>query len=67
MFNNYLGSIKGVEIFPIISLVIFFIFFIVLAYMVIKADKKFISKMESMPLDSAVDKFNNDIDNNQRV
>ncbi|MCB0496614.1 MAG: cytochrome C oxidase Cbb3 [Cyclobacteriaceae bacterium] len=35
---------------PIIGLVIFFVFFLVLLYMVFKADKGFINKMKDMPL-----------------
>ena len=51
MFSNYLSSIKDVSIFPIIGFIIFFLIFIFVIIKVIKADKKFISKMENLPLE----------------
>ncbi len=50
MFKNYLSGIEGVAVFPIISLTIFFVFFVLLGYMVFKADKKYINHMENLPL-----------------
>jgi len=57
MFKHYFEGIEYITIGPIIGLVIFLVFFIVLVYMVVKADPGFISKMENMPLD---DEANND-------
>ena len=51
MFKHYFEGIEYIEVGPIIALAIFFVFFIVLVYLVIKADSGFISKMENMPLD----------------
>ena len=51
MFSNYLSSIKDVSIFPIIGFIIFFIMFILIIIKVFKADKKYISKMENLPLE----------------
>ena len=51
MFKHYFEGIEYIEVGPIIGLVIFFVFFIVLVYMVIKTDSGFISKMEKMPLE----------------
>jgi cytochrome c oxidase cbb3-type subunit 3 len=45
-------TIVGIEIFPLISLVIFFVFFVGLTIYVIKADKKLIDKIANIPLDS---------------
>lgn len=61
---NQLEQIAGVEIYPIISMLIFFIFFILVGYMVIKTDKAEIDELSNMPLDG-----NNDIqnDNNQQI
>ena len=42
-FIHYLERITGVGVFPMISLLIFFVFFIVLLAWVLKADKKYIS------------------------
>ena len=50
MFKNHLSGIEGVSIFPVISLSIFFIFFVLLAIFVFKADKSYIKKMGDMPL-----------------
>jgi uncharacterized membrane protein len=46
-----LERIQGVEIYPIISLLIFFIFFVVMSYFVFNLDKGYISKMKNMPLE----------------
>ena len=60
MFKHYFEGIEHIEIGPIIGLVIFFVFFIVLIYVVVKADSGFISKMGNMPLDDE-----NEISKNQ--
>ncbi len=49
--KQYAETITGIEIYPIISFLIFFTFFIGLTIWVIKADKGFINKMENMPLE----------------
>ncbi len=51
MFSNYLKSIAGVEIYPIISLAIFFVFFVVLIYKLIKMDSSYIKQMEKLPFE----------------
>jgi cbb3-type cytochrome oxidase subunit 3 len=51
MFKHYFETIDNVEIFPIISLSIFFIFFIGLIWWVIRADKGYINKMKSLPME----------------
>ena len=48
---NQLEQIAGVEIYPIISLLIFFTFFLLVTYLVIKTDKKEIEELSNMPLD----------------
>ncbi len=50
MFKHYFEGAENIAVGPIISLVIFFVFFIVLLYWVFKVDKGFIKKMEDMPL-----------------
>ncbi len=52
---NTLEKIDGVEIYPIISLLIFFTFFVLVAYLVIKTDKKEIDEMSQLPLDENTD------------
>ena len=51
MYKHILQSIQNIEIWPIISLVIFFAFFVGILIRVILIDKKHIKKMEELPLD----------------
>ncbi|MFL5753431.1 MAG: CcoQ/FixQ family Cbb3-type cytochrome c oxidase assembly chaperone [Bacteroidia bacterium] len=51
-FINYLESIAGISIFPMISLFIFFVFFSLLIIYALKADKKHISELKNIPLDN---------------
>lgn len=46
-----LESIEGVEIYPIISLLIFFIFFTALFWWVFTAKKDYIKKVSDLPLE----------------
>lgn len=50
MFKYYFEQVNGVAVWPIISLSIFFTFFVLLLIYVLRADKGFISKMAAMPL-----------------
>jgi cbb3-type cytochrome oxidase subunit 3 len=50
MFQNVLSSIEDVGIFPSISFLTFFIFFIVMTVIVIRTDKKKIKEMSELPL-----------------
>lgn len=47
-----LESIDGVEIYPIISLLIFFIFFAALFFWVFTAKKEYINTVSQLPLDT---------------
>lgn len=60
---NTLEQIGGVEIYPIISLLLFFTVFSVATYLVLTSPKSYIDEMKNMPLDD-----DNDLhfDNNQR-
>ena len=51
MYKNVLQSIENIQIWPVISFLIFFVFFLCLLLWVFTADKKFIDKMKSLPLD----------------
>ncbi|SKC43717.1 cytochrome C oxidase Cbb3 [Ohtaekwangia koreensis] len=53
MYKNVLQSIENIAIWPIISFVIFFVFFLCLLLWVFTTDKKFIDKMKSMPMDDS--------------
>lgn len=50
--KNHLESIVGVEIYPIISLTIFFTFFVVLFLWVFTAKKEYINTVSQLPLDN---------------
>ncbi|AFD06478.1 Cbb3-type cytochrome oxidase component FixQ [Solitalea canadensis] len=50
-FINYLESISGVGVYPMISFMIFFIFFIGLGVYVFKTPKRYIDEVSNIPLD----------------
>jgi cbb3-type cytochrome oxidase subunit 3 len=49
-----------IGVFGLISMILFFLIFLGVIYWTIRADKKYLEKMESMPLDSS--KINGDLD-----
>jgi cytochrome c oxidase cbb3-type subunit 4 len=51
MYKNVLQSIDNIEIWPVISFVIFFSFFLGLLIWVFTADQKYIQKMKSLPIE----------------
>lgn len=50
-FRNYLESIQGVEIYPLMGLLLSFAVFIAILIWVWKLDKKEVQNMKTMPLD----------------
>lgn len=50
-FINYLEHITGIGIYPLISLMIFFIFFTVVTLYVVRANKFYINRLKNMPLE----------------
>ncbi|MFO7256925.1 MAG: cbb3-type cytochrome c oxidase subunit 3 [Bacteroidota bacterium] len=62
MTKNILQSIDNVAIWPVISFMIFFLFFIILIWYVITVDKSFIHYMKGLPVDEGTDNktFNQD-------
>ena len=52
---NTLEKIDGIEIYPIISLLIFFTFFVLVSYLVLKTDKKQVEEMSNLPLEGNSD------------
>ncbi len=51
MFKHYFEQVHNVAIWPMISLAIFFTFFVGLIVWVIKIDKAYVSEMENLPMD----------------
>lgn len=50
--KGHLETITGIEIYPMISLLIFFIFFVTLFYWVFTAKKDYINTVSNLPLES---------------
>jgi cytochrome c oxidase cbb3-type subunit 4 len=51
MYKEVLRSIDNIAIWPVISFVIFFLFFLGLLWWTFSVDKKFIARMSNMPMD----------------
>jgi hypothetical protein len=52
MYKNVLQSIDHIAIWPVVSFVIFFLFFICLLWWVFSVDKNFIRKMSELPIEN---------------
>jgi cbb3-type cytochrome oxidase subunit 3 len=50
--KEYAATIDGISIYPVISLLIFFLFFIALLYYVKKMDRRQIEELRHIPLDT---------------
>ena len=50
--KNHMETITGIEIYPMISLLIFFIFFVILFWWVFTAKKDYIKTVSNIPLDN---------------
>ncbi len=53
MFKHYFELIEGIAIWPIISLTIFFVFFICVTLWAFSVRKDYIKEMEELPLDDS--------------
>jgi len=51
MYKDVLRSIENIEIWPVVSLAIFFIFFICLGIWLVTMDKNYINEVKGLPLD----------------
>jgi cbb3-type cytochrome oxidase subunit 3 len=49
--KHHLDTIQGIEIYPIISLLIFFLFFAAVIWYAVNASKKSIHESEMLPFD----------------
>jgi cytochrome c oxidase cbb3-type subunit 3 len=58
-FIHYLTSIAGVEIFPLLSLLIFFVFFTALLVYAFRADKARLKYLSELPIDTHNDQNQN--------
>jgi len=62
MYKDILQSIDNVAIWPVVSFVIFFTFFLVLVWWAFSADKDFIQKMKKLPMDENLSNTNSSRD-----
>jgi hypothetical protein len=56
-FINYLENITGIGVFPLVSLMIFFVFFMGVAFFIIKGNKDYFNKLSNLPLNSKEDQL----------
>jgi cytochrome c oxidase cbb3-type subunit 4 len=61
MYKNVLQSIDNIAIWPVISFVIFFTFFICLLWWVFTTKKTFIDKMKGLPLETSDQKSDSNL------
>ena len=60
MYKEILQSIEGVSIYPIISLVVFVLFFAIILIWMFKVAKNYFKKMENLPFEKEEENnFNN--------
>lgn len=67
MYNNVLQNIDNIAIWPVISFVIFFLFFICLLWYVFTADKKFIEHMAGLPTEDGIAKNDSTVPQKQSL
>jgi len=53
MYKNVLRSIDGIDIFPVIALLIFVVFFIGLLFYVMSMRKGLVDEMSDLPLETS--------------
>ena len=58
--KHHLESMSGVEIYPIISLILFFVVFVTMLLIVWKMPKTNIEEMSNLPLDNQTNNIKND-------
>lgn len=57
--KHNMETIAGIEIYPLISFCIFFVFFVLVTLLVIKKDKSHIRHMSNLPIENSKEKKNN--------
>ena len=61
MYKDVLRSISEVEWFPIVSIVIFFVFFMIVLFYTLRMDKPHVRRMSEMPLEEPKDELKAEI------
>ena len=65
MYKDVLQSIEGIELFAIIGMIIFVLFFTSMTVWLFVADKKYIKKMSELPLKDDYKKVSGEVMNIQ--
>ena len=55
MYQDILRSIAGIEVFPILSLLLFVTLFAIVVIMTVRMDRRRIARLAGLPLDDAED------------
>lgn len=53
LVTHYFESVTGIEIYPIISFLVFFVFFILVTLYAFRMDKKHVSQMSAFAIDES--------------
>lgn len=59
--QKYTETMENIAVYPMISLLVFFIFFIVLLYLVIRMDKKSVQTLSNIPFETEEETNNQSI------
>jgi Ca2+/Na+ antiporter len=60
LIKELLRSVEGVSVYPIISLIVFVLFFVIILVWMLKVDNNYIKKMENLPFEKEEENnFNN--------
>jgi hypothetical protein len=59
MYKDILQSISGIELYAIVAMIIFILFFVGITIWVIKVDKNYIKKMSELPIEEDNNKISN--------
>lgn len=51
-FKYYLERITGVDVYPMVSLLLFFVFFACLTFWALRANRGYIAHMKNIPIDN---------------
>ena len=60
MYKDILRNIDNIAIWPTISFIIFFLFFLVLLWWVFTTDKRYINLMSNKPFEDGINSMNQD-------
>lgn len=55
MLSEHISKIEGIAVYPIISLIVFSILFVAAIVWVFRLDKKYLARMENLPLETNFD------------